>query len=50
MTGDTLSAFLERARAAVDQRLEFYLPLPPACPTIIAEAMRYSVFAGGSGR
>ena len=47
MTADTLSAFLERARAAVDQQLERYLPLPPACPAIIAEAMRYSVFAGG---
>ena len=34
-------------RAAVDQQLEVYLPSPPACPAIIAEAMRYSVFAGG---
>jgi geranylgeranyl diphosphate synthase type II len=47
VTADTLSTFLERARAAVDERLELYLPRPPACPAIIAEAMRYSVFAGG---
>ena len=47
MSADTLSAFLERARARVDERLEVYLPTPPGCPAIVAEAMRYSVFAGG---
>jgi geranylgeranyl pyrophosphate synthase len=47
VTVDTLSAFLQRARAQVDEQLEVYLPSPPACPAIIAEAMRYSVFAGG---
>ncbi|MCU1384365.1 MAG: hypothetical protein JWL71_3062 [Acidobacteria bacterium] len=47
VTADTLAAFLERARAQVDEQLERYLPSPPACPAIIAEAMRYSVFAGG---
>ena len=47
MTADTLSAFLERARAKVDERLEVYLPVAPACPAIVADAMRYSVFAGG---
>jgi len=31
----------------VDEALERYLPVPPACPAIISEAMRYSVFAGG---
>jgi geranylgeranyl diphosphate synthase type II len=45
--GDSLSAFLERARANVDGALERYLPKPPACPRLVSEAMRYSVFAGG---
>ena len=39
--------FLERARAQVDQALERYLAKPPGCPPLLAEAMRYSVFAGG---
>ena len=39
--------FLAHARAAVDQALERYLPGPPQCPPLLAEAMRYSVFAGG---
>jgi geranylgeranyl diphosphate synthase type II len=39
--------FLERARAQVDQALERYLPQPPDCPALLADAMRYSVFAGG---
>jgi geranylgeranyl diphosphate synthase type II len=42
-----LAAFLEAARARVDEALERFLPKPPACPLIISEAMRYSVFAGG---
>jgi len=45
--GDSLSAFLEHARARVDDALERYLPRPPACPPLVSEAMRYSVFAGG---
>jgi geranylgeranyl diphosphate synthase, type II len=44
---EALAAFLERCRASVDEALERFLPKPPACPPIIAEAMRYSVFAGG---
>ena len=44
---DTLAAFLSDARARVDAALERYLPSPPACPEIVSEAMRYSVFAGG---
>jgi geranylgeranyl pyrophosphate synthase len=44
---DTLAAFLNNARACVDDALERCLPVPPACPEIISEAMRYSVFAGG---
>ena len=42
-----LAAFLDTARARVDEALERYLPKPPACPAIMSEAMRYSVFAGG---
>jgi geranylgeranyl diphosphate synthase, type II len=42
-----LDVFLHAARARVDDALERYLPRPPACPAIISEAMRYSLFAGG---
>ncbi len=31
----------------MDQAIERYLPAAPVCPAIVAEAMRYSVFAGG---
>src|SRR6202043_809563 len=44
---DSLSAFLEHARARIDNALERYLPRPPACPPLVSDAMRYSVFAGG---
>ena len=39
--------YVRRQRAAVDAALERLLPSPPACPALIAEAVRYSVFAGG---
>jgi geranylgeranyl pyrophosphate synthase len=42
-----LFAFLDEARVRVNVALTRYLPNPPACPPIIADAMRYSVFAGG---
>ena len=44
---DSLEAFLGRTRARIDEALERCLPRPPACPSVISEAMRYSVFAGG---
>ncbi len=47
MSSDSLAEFLARARARVDASLQRYLPIPPACPAIVADAMRYSVFAGG---
>jgi geranylgeranyl pyrophosphate synthase len=47
VTADPLTGFLANARDRVDQALERFLPTPPACPAIVAEAMRYSVFAGG---
>jgi geranylgeranyl diphosphate synthase, type II len=31
----------------VDEALDRFLPAPPACPRVVSEAMRYSVFAGG---
>jgi geranylgeranyl diphosphate synthase type II len=43
----TAADFLARARAHVDQALERFLPGPPHCPPLLAEAMRYCVFAGG---
>ena len=47
MASDSLAAFLERTRIRIDEALERHLPKPPACPAIVSEAMRYSVFAGG---
>ena len=44
---DSLADFLQVVRTQVDAALERYLPLPPACPSIVSDAMRYSVFAGG---
>ncbi len=44
---EPLAAFLNDARARVNAALERCLPGPPACPAIVSEAMRYSVFAGG---
>ena len=43
----SLAEFLVEARTEVDDGLERWLPRPPDSPQIIAEAMRYSVFAGG---
>jgi len=42
-----LSAYLEARRAEIEQALAGVLPQPPDCPAIIAEAMRYSLAAGG---
>ncbi len=39
--------FVDAARARVDAALARFLPAPPACPPIVSEAMRYSLFAGG---
>jgi geranylgeranyl diphosphate synthase, type II len=44
---EPLARFLDRTRGRVDEALDRYLPAPPACPDIVSEAMRYSVFAGG---
>jgi geranylgeranyl diphosphate synthase type II len=42
-----LLRWLEARREDVDRALEQFLPISPACPPRIAEAMRYSLFAGG---
>jgi geranylgeranyl diphosphate synthase, type II len=44
---DALARYLSDQRARIDQALDRFLPSPPACPPLIGEAMRYSVFAGG---
>jgi geranylgeranyl diphosphate synthase type II len=42
-----LRGWLDARRMDVDGALERYLPSAPACPPRVAEAMRYSLFAGG---
>ncbi len=42
-----LDEYLRSRRAAIDNALERFLPGSPACPPIVGDAMRYSVFAGG---
>jgi geranylgeranyl diphosphate synthase type II len=42
-----LPDWLEARRREIDPALERYLPGAPACPPRVAEAMRYSLFAGG---
>lgn len=39
--------YLRTRRTELDAALEAALPTPPDCPPLIAEAMRYSLFAGG---
>src|SRR4051812_23525948 len=47
LRSSTLATFLVDTRAHVDAALERFLPLPPECPALLSEAMRYSVMAGG---
>src|SRR5205823_3483413 len=42
-----VGAWLDTRRREVDEALARCLPSPPACPDRVAEAMRYSLFAGG---
>lgn len=39
--------YLHDRRTAIDSALDTGLPTPPACPPLIADAMRYSLLAGG---
>jgi geranylgeranyl pyrophosphate synthase len=43
----TFAAFAASARDDVDAALDRWLPRPPGCPAAVADAMRYSVMAGG---
>ncbi len=45
--GMPLERYLRSRRADIDAALEGFLPAPPVCPPLMAEAMRYSLFAGG---
>ena len=49
MTADasTLDAFLSEGRRRVDEALTRYAPAPPRVPAVVADAMRYSLMAGG---
>ncbi len=50
MTADSavdFNRYLTSARARVEAALDRALPIPPACPALLSEAMRYSLFAGG---
>jgi geranylgeranyl pyrophosphate synthase len=47
VSGSSLESFLEAARARIDHALDAWLPRPPACPALVSESMRYSLFAGG---
>ena len=42
-----LATYLQTCRAEVDEALERFLPTAETCPEGLAEAMRYSVLAGG---
>jgi geranylgeranyl diphosphate synthase type II len=42
-----LSRYLQARRAEIDAALARTLPQPPDCPPLLADAMRYSVSAGG---
>jgi geranylgeranyl pyrophosphate synthase len=40
-------SFAAGCRAAIEETLDRVLPRPPKCPAVVADAMRYSVMAGG---
>ncbi len=43
----TLAAFVAETRGEVESALDRYLPSPPACPSLLSDAMRYSLLGGG---
>ena len=43
----SLATYLDARRALVEAALERYFSSAPACPPIVSDAMRYSLFAGG---
>lgn len=44
---ESLTRYLAARRSEIESALDQYLPQRTACPPIIDEAMRYSLFAGG---
>ncbi len=46
-TPTAIEGWLDVRRRAIDAALQRFLPTPPAVPSILADAMRYSVMAGG---
>jgi exodeoxyribonuclease VII small subunit len=44
---DNLQQYLTARRTAIDAALLAALPSPPSCPSAVADAMRFSVCAGG---
>jgi geranylgeranyl diphosphate synthase type II len=44
---DNLQQYLTARRTAIDAALLAALPSPPSCPSAVADAMRFSVTAGG---
>ncbi len=46
-SADTFAAYVQARRDEIDAALRAWLPQPPACPPIVAEAIRYSIDAGG---
>jgi geranylgeranyl diphosphate synthase, type II len=44
---EDLQQYLTSRRSEIDAALLAFLPSPPACPSAVADAMRYSVTAGG---
>jgi geranylgeranyl diphosphate synthase, type II len=47
LRSDTFHDYVQRQREAVDRALRAWLPGSPACPPLLAEAMNYSLEAGG---
>ncbi len=43
----TFADYLEARRRQVEAAIDSHLPSPPRCPAVVAEAMRYSLMAGG---
>ena len=46
-TRESLAAYLKARRDEIEAALSAVLPVAPACPSMVADAMRYSVTAGG---
>jgi geranylgeranyl pyrophosphate synthase len=47
MLADTFDALLDARRVRVESALARVLPAPPACPEVLARALRYSLLASG---